>query len=458
MELREYLRILHRGWLIIVLATLAGIGTAATYSLLKSPEYETGTRVFVSTDSASTVAELGQGTSYTQQIVASFVEVTTTPRVLQPVIDELGLEQTPSELAESISVSTEVNTVLMEVTASNEDPGVAAEIANSVTESLIGVVGEITPGASDQASPVSVEVLQEAVAPETPVAPLVPLNLALGFLIGLSVGVGIAVLREVLDTRIRGEHDISAVTEAPVLGGIVYDAEAQKRPLVVQVDPKSPRAESFRTLRTNLQFVEVGESRRSFVFTSSIQGEGKSTTVANTAITMQEAGQRVLVIDADLRRPRVADYFGLEGAVGLTNVLIGKVDLADVVQYWGPHDLAILPAGDIPPNPSELLGSPSMDALLRFVEDQFDVVLIDAPPLLPVTDGAVLATRATGAIVVVAAGKTDRHQLKGAITSLENVGAKLFGVVPTMLPTKGPDAYGYGRYGHAYTYEEDRKA
>nr|WP_255728012.1 polysaccharide biosynthesis tyrosine autokinase [Nesterenkonia sp. LB17] len=455
--MREYLRILHRGWLIIVLATLAGIGAAATYSMLQSPQYEAGTRVYVSTDSASTVAELGQGTTYTQQIVESFVQVTTTPRVLQPVIDDLGLQQTPAELAESVAVSTDANTVLMQITATDEDPTLAAEIANSVTESLIGVVGEITPGSSGDDSPVTVEVLQEAVAPESPVAPRIPLNLALGLLVGMALGVGIAVLREVLDTKIRGEHDISAITDTPVLGGITYDPEAQKRPLVVQVDPKSPRAESFRTLRTNLQFLEVGESRRSFVVTSSIQGEGKSTTVANLAITMQEAGQRVLVIDADLRRPRVADYFGLEGAVGLTNVLIGKVDLADVVQYWGPHDLAVLPAGDIPPNPSELLGSPSMDALLRFVEDQFDVVLIDAPPLA-VTDAAVLATRATGAIMVVAAGKTTRQRFTRSISSLESVGAKLFGVVPTMLPTKGPDAYGYGLYGYAYTYEEDGKA
>nr|WP_274617650.1 polysaccharide biosynthesis tyrosine autokinase [Nesterenkonia sp. AY15] len=455
--MREYLRILHRGWLIIVLATLAGIGAAATYSMLQSPQYEAGTRVYVSTDSASTVAELGQGNTYTQQIVESFVQVTTTPRVLQPVIDDLGLQQTPAELAGSVAVSTDPNTVLMQITATDEDPTLAADIANSVTESLIGVVGEITPGSSGEDSPVTVEVLQEAVAPESPVAPRIPLNLALGLMVGMALGVGIAVLREVLDTKIRGEHDISAITDTPVLGGITYDPEAQKRPLVVQVDPKSPRAESFRTLRTNLQFLEVGESRRSFVVTSSIQGEGKSTTVANLAITMQEAGQRVLVIDADLRRPRVADYFGLEGAVGLTNVLIGKVDLADVVQYWGPHDLAVLPAGDIPPNPSELLGSPSMDALLRFVEDQFDVVLIDAPPLA-VTDAAVLATRATGAIMVVAAGKTTRQRFTRSISSLESVGAKLFGVVPTMLPTKGPDAYGYGLYGYAYTYEEDGKA
>lgn len=458
MELREFFRIVHRGWLIIVLAILAGIGAAATVSLLQNPQYEAETRVYVSTDSASTVAELGQGTTYTQQIVESFVEVTTTPRVLQPVIDELGLDYTSAELAEETVVTAGNNTVLMEITVTDEDPAMAAEIANAVTASLIGVVSEITPSATGDASSISVEILQEAVGPEFPVAPNVPLNLVLGFLVGLTLGVAIAVLRDVLDTRIRGEHDISVITETPVLGGIVYDSEAQKRPLVVQVDPKSPRAESFRTLRTNLQFLEIGESKRSFVFTSSIQGEGKSTTVANTAITMQEAGQRVLVIDADLRRPRLADYFGLEGAVGLTNVLIGKVDLEDVVQYWGTHDLAVLPAGDIPPNPSELLGSPSMDALLRSVEDQFDVILIDAPPLLPVTDAAVLATRATGAIVIVAAGKTHRQQLRGAVTSLENVGAKLFGVIPTMLPVKGPDAYGYGRYVHAYTYEEDGKA
>lgn len=458
MELRDYLRIIRRGWLIITLATLAGIGAAATISLLQTPQYEANTRLYVSTDSASTVAELGQGTTYTQQIVESFVEVTTTPRVLQPVIDDLGLEQTPAQLAEAVTVTTQTNTVLMEIGVVDEDPEMAAEVADAVTQSLISVVGEITPGSSGGDSPVSVEVLQDAVAPESPIAPRVPLNIALGLLIGLGAGLGIAILREVLDTRIRGEHDVSAVTAAPVLGGIVFDTEARKRPLVVQVDPKSPRAESFRTLRTNLQFLEVGESNRSFVITSSIQGEGKSTTVANTAITMQEAGQKVLVIDADLRRPRIAKYFGLEGAVGLTNVLIGKVDLADVVQYWGPHDLAVLPAGDIPPNPSELLGSSTMEALLRFVEGEFDVVLIDSPPLLPVTDAVVLSTRATGAIIVVAAGKTHRRELKGAITSLENVGSKLFGVIPTMLPTKGPDAYGYGRYGHAYVYEEDRKA
>lgn len=457
MELRDYIRLIRRGWVIILLSTLTGIGAAAVLSMVASPVYEAETRLYVSTDSASTVAELGQGTSYTQQIVQSFVEVTTTPRVLQPVIDDLGLEQTPAELAEGITVSVQSDTVLMNITVADESAPQAADIANAVTQNLISVVGEITPEASDDASPISVEILQDAVVPQSPVQPQVPLNLVLGFLVGLVLGVGLVVVREVLDTRIRGEQDLASVTDAPMLGGIVYDPQAEKKPLVVQVDPKSPRAESFRTLRTNLQFLEVGQSRRSFVFTSSVPGEGKSTTVANTAITMREAGHKVLVIDADLRRSRLAEYMGLEGAVGLTNVLARQAEFDDVVQSWGPHKLAVLPAGDIPPNPSELLGSAPMVSLLRYVEDKFDVVLIDSPPLLPVTDAAVLSTRATGAIIVVAAGQTHRQQLEGSIAALENVGAKLFGVVPTMLPIKGPDAYGYGRYGYEYTYQDDRK-
>lgn len=457
MELRDYVRIIRRGWLLILLATLTGIGAAAAYSLIVTPQYEAETRLYVSTESASSVAELGQGTTYTQQIVQSFVQVTTTPRVLQPVIDDLGLEETPTGLADNLTVSAEDNTVLMEIAVTNEDATQAAEVANAVTQSLISVVGEITPDASGVASPVSVEILQDAVVPGSPVEPQVPLNLVLGLLAGLTLGVGLAVLRETLDTRIRGEHDIALVTDVPALGGIVYDPKAEKNPLVVQVDPKSPRAESFRTLRTNLQFLEAGQSRRSFVITSSVQGEGKSTTVANTAITMQEAGHKVLVIDADLRRPRLAKYLGLEGAVGLTNLLVGRAEFDDVVQYWGPHNLAVLPAGDLPPNPSELLGSASMAALLRFAQEKYDVILIDSPPLLPVTDAAVLATRATGALIVVAAGKTNRQQLQGAIGALDNVGAKLFGIIPTMLPAKGPDAYGYGGYGQAYAYQVDGK-
>jgi succinoglycan biosynthesis transport protein ExoP len=220
----------------------------------------------------------------------------------------------------------------------------------------------------------------------------------------------------------------------------------------VHDDPRSPRAESFRTLRTNLQFLDIGRENRSFVVTSSIQGEGKSTTVANLAITLADAGARVLVVDADLRRPKLHEYLGLEGAVGLTDLLIGRAEPADVIQPWGKGDLFVLPAGKIPPNPSELLGSEALVTLLAEFNRAFDIVLFDSAPLLPVTDGAILARLVGGTIVVCAAGKTHKGQLKGALANLSNVDTPVSGIVITMLPTKGPDAYGYGRYGYSYGY------
>jgi len=245
---------------------------------------------------------------------------------------------------------------------------------------------------------------------------------------------------------------VEQVTSVPILGGIVFDPKAKERPLIVHVDPRSPRAESFRSLRTNLQFLDVGRVDRSFVITSSIESEGKSTTGANLAIALADAGARVLFIDADLRRPKVADYMGVEGAVGLTDVLIGRAELADVIQPWSDGNLFVLPAGQIPPNPSELLGSARMAELIAEFNRQFDVVIFDTPPLLPVTDAAILAKNVGGAIIVVAAGRTHKNQLKGAIAALGNVGAPISGLVLTMLPTKGPDAYGYGHYGYGYGY------
>ena len=147
---------------------------------------------------------------------------------------------------------------------------------------------------------------------------------------------------------------------------------------------------------------------------------------------------------------------GVEGAVGLTDTLIGRAELQDVIQPWGKAQLFVLPAGHIPPNPSELLGSTRMDSIIAEFNRAFDVVIFDTPPLLPVTDAAVLAKKVGGAIVVVAAGKTHKNQLKGAMDALENIGASVSGLVLTMLPTRGPDAYGYG-YGYGYGEEVEKK-
>ncbi|MDR5691572.1 polysaccharide biosynthesis tyrosine autokinase [Agromyces indicus] len=455
MELRDYLRILRGSWVLISVLALLGIGAGAAYSIVTTPKFSSSAKVFVSTSNGTTVTELQQGNTFTQQRVKTYADLVTTPIVLLPVIDQLSLDLTGEQLAEQVTATAPLDTTLIEITVTDVDPALAAEIATAVSESLTEVVESIEASQTPEGeptSPVRLTLVQHAAVPQAPVSPNVPLNVALGGLVGLALGIGLAVLRETLDTRIRNERDVELVTETPIIGGIVFDPKANERPLIVHADPQSPRAESFRTLRTNLYFLDADRTNRAFVVTSSVESEGKSTTTANLAIALADAGARVLLVDADLRRPKQADYLGLEGAVGLSDVLIGRADLQDVVQRWGRNSMFVLPAGAIPPNPSELLGSTAMVELIAEANRSFDVVLFDCPPLLPVTDAAILARNVGGTIVVVAAGRTHRGQLKGAMAALANVDAPVSGVVITMLPTKGPDAYGYGRYGYGYGY------
>lgn len=455
MGLRDFIRMLRRGVLLIALCALAGVGTAAAYALLQTPLYSATSKVFIATASSGTVSELQQGSTFTQQAVKSYADVATTSLVLEPVIKEFKLDMTPRELRKSVKASVPLDTVIVEITVTNESSKDAAILADAVSESFSAVVAGLVPETAEGASQVEATLLERAEVATSPLSPNVPRSLIIGGLVGLLVGIGASLLRESLDNRIRGERDVELVTGKPILGGIAYDPKAKERPLIVQDDPRSPRSESFRSLRTNLQFLDFGGRARSFVITSSIQGEGKSTTSANLALALAASGSRVVLIDADLRRPRLASYMGLEGAVGLTDILIGRAELADMLQPWGNGKLSILPAGQIPPNPSELLGSETMSKLLTELESQFDVVLLDAPPLLPVTDAAILTKSAGGAIVVVAAGRTQRSQLKSAIANLDNVGGEVLGLVVTMLPTRGPDAYGYGHYGYGYGYGLD---
>ncbi|WP_396668815.1 polysaccharide biosynthesis tyrosine autokinase [Microbacterium sp. R86528] len=458
MELSDYLRILRKSWLLIVVATLVGVGAAAAYSLTRTPLYEAQSTVFVSSQGGVTISELQQGSSFTESRVTTYTNLVTTPIVMNPVIAELGLDVTAAQLSGQVSASTPLNTSLITITVTDADPIQAADIANALGASLTSAVESIETPAGSDTSPVSLTRVEDAIPPLSPSSPNVPLNLALGFLVGLAVGVGIAVLRAVLDTRIRSSRDVATVTDTPIIGAVAFDPKAKTRPLIVHADPLSPRAESFRALRTNLQFLDMG-GRSSFVVTSSLPSEGKSTTAINLAIALADAGKRVALIDADLRKPKVAEYLGIEGGAGLTDVLIGRARVGDVMLPWGGRSMFVLPAGKIPPNPSELLGSTQMKTLLEVLERDFDVVLCDAPPLLPVTDGAILARATSGAIVVVSAGSTTTHQLSGAVDALDTVDAKIAGVVLSMVPTRGPDSYysyGYG-YGYGYTDQKPEK-
>ena len=279
-------------------------------------------------------------------------------------------------------------------------------------------------------------------------------NLALAGVLGLLLGIGLAVARELLDTSLTTSDDIGDVTDAPILGNIATDEAANLAPLEV-LSSATPWAEAFRVLRTNMQYVEVDEEQKVIVMTSSLPGEGKSTTAINLALTTAMAGQRVVLVEADLRRPLIAQRLQLDGAVGTTNVLIGKVSLADALQEYGTSGLQVLACGPIPPNPSELLQSHAMEALLADLRGKFDVIIVDAPPLLPVTDAALLAAQADGAVIVVRHGRTTRDQLQHSIERLEAVDAKALGVVINQAPSrKNRTGYGYG-YGYGYGFESE---
>ncbi|WP_062318495.1 polysaccharide biosynthesis tyrosine autokinase [Demequina maris] len=457
MELQDYLRIVRKNWVLIGVLTALGAGVGLAFSLMATPTYSAASKVFVSTAGGSTVTDLAQGNSFTQQRVKTYSDLIGTSAVLQPTIDNLHLDLSVAQLRGKISASTPLNTSVIDISVSDSDPVFAASLATEAANQLIDVVEDIETTDASEGSPVRLTVVQQAEVPQYPVSPKRALNIALGVITGLATGVGIALLRATLDTRIRGERDLERITDSPVLGGIVFDPKAKQRPLIVHEDARSPRAESFRTLRTNLQFLDTERATRSFVITSSIPSEGKSTTAANLAITLADAGARVLLVGADLRRPKMAQYMGIEASVGLTDVLIGRLELDHAIQRWGRSELHLLPSGSIPPNPSELLGSSRMDELINQLNARFDVVLYDAPPLLPVTDAAVLAKLVGGAVVIVAAGKTHAPQLDSALQSLETVGAHVSGLVLSMLPARGPDAYGYGRYGYTYEEEADKK-
>lgn len=444
MELKDYIATARKRWRSISALAVTVLAAAVGATFLVTPMYDATAQVFVSVRSASTTSDLVQGSSFTQKQVKSYTDLVRTPRVLAPVVERLDLNVPVSDLATTITATNPLDTVLITITASSTDPDAAADIANAVSDSLAEQVTELEQPQNGP-SPVQISTVTEATAPTSPSSPSLKVNGAIGLLLGLAAGIGLALLREALDTRVRDEDDIAAVTSSSVLATVGYDVSAPDRPLVVQTDPQSHRAESFRRLRTNLQFLDLGDRPKTIVVTSSLPGEGKSTTSVNLALSLADAGGRVLLIDADLRRPSVAGYMGLEGAAGLTTVLIGRAELEDVVQPW-TNGLHILPSGQVPPNPSELLGSTAMARLLEEAADQYDMVLVDTPPLLPVTDAAILARLTGGALVVVGADKLHRAHLAESIASLETVNARVLGLVLNRMVRRGGDAYTYYDY------------
>ncbi|MFC4787246.1 polysaccharide biosynthesis tyrosine autokinase [Nocardioides sp. MAHUQ-72] len=456
MELKDYWRTLRRRWKVVVLCLFLTLAAASVLTWQTTPQYASSTRIFVST-SPSDSSQAYQGNLFATQRITSYASLVKDRPLAEKVADDLGGSINPDDLREEVTAMVDPDTVILQITATDPDPVLARDIAQAYAEQLKSLVAQLETPDNKNVPFVKASIVDNAQVSDLPVSPQPVRNLGLALVLGLLLGVGVAVLRELLDTTVANAEDVAQVTDTPILGHIGADATAVKRSPAEVLSDVTPWAEAFRVLRTNMQFVEVDRDQRVFVVSSSLPSEGKSTTAVNLAITLALAGQRVALVECDLRRPLIAKRLGLDGAVGTTSVLIGKVALSDAIQPYGETGLDVISSGPIPPNPSELLQSHAMEKMLGELRDSYDVVILDAPPLLPVTDAALLSAQADGALVVVRHGKTTRDQLRHAIERIEAVDAKVVGIVINLAPSRrGSRTYGYGYgYGYGYSYKSD---
>lgn len=448
MSPRAPLHVLRRRWIEVLAVTVVGLLGGLTYAWTAPVTYQSTAGTFFSLVSGSSASDLVQGSTYAQNQVESFAQLAVTPVVLEPVIERMGLDETPAALARRVEVTVPTGTVIVEVTVTDASAERSAELANAVVESLSEAVERIAPQDEDGNATVMTTTVTPAEVPADPASPDVPLALAGGVLAGLLAGLALAWLREALDSRVRDAEVLAELTDLPVLGNVpAWPAENGR--VVVAAAPHSQAAESFRQLRTNLQFLRVADDGGAagahvVVVTSSLSGEGKSTVSANLAATLAETGARVLLVDADLRRPAVAEALGIEGGVGLTTVLVGQAGLDDVVQRWGEAGLSVLPSGPVPPNPAELLSSPAMRAFLADARSRYDHVVVDTTPVLPVADASVLSRVADGIVLVGNVRRVRRRELSQALGDLAQVSARVLGVVLNQV-RRDDESYSYER-------------
>ena len=455
MELKDYWRTIKRRWVSVVAMLLLCVSAAAFVTWQTTPQYSSTARLFV----ATTVGDVNpsSGDAFASQRVTTYADlVPKSSRIAAAAAALLDDGSDPDELRSQIAAAVVPETVSIEITATDPEPKRARNIAQAYAQALSDLVPTLEPPRDNGEGTIVATVLDSAEVSTTPVSPQPVRNLGLGVVLGLLLGVALAVVRELMDTTVSSAEDVAEATPAPILGRINADPTAAKLTPAAALSGASRWAEAFRVLRTNMQYVDVDQDQKVLVVTSSLPGEGKSTTAVNLAVTMTQAGHRVALIECDLRRPLIADRLELDSAIGTTSVLIGKVTAQDAMQRYADTPLDVMVCGHLPPNPSELLQSHAMEALLLDLRTRYDVVILDAPPLLPVTDAALLATRADGAVVVVSHGRTTRDQLSTAIERLDSVGANTLGVVVNLTPAKQSGS-GYG-YGYGYAPLEDGEA
>lgn len=450
------MKLLRDRWVTVCVTALTVVLGTIIFTLLQTPLYQASTRLFVST-SGSSINDIYQGNRFSQERVISYTELIKGATLGQRTIDKLDLKMSTDDFRKKITAVAKMNTVLIFVDVTDASAVRARDIANTLSDEFVLMVRELEtprPGATPDAR---VIVEQRATIPDKPVSPKKTRNIVTGFGFGLMMGIFLAFLRERIDNTLKDQEDLENVTGVGVVGTIPLDKSSKILPVIEFETENSAISEAFRKLRTNLQFLTVDNPPRVIVLTSSVPNEGKSTTSINIALAIAEAENSVALIDGDLRRPSIAKYLGLPDAVGLSTVLSGGVPLADALQATKYPNLTVLAAGPTPPNPSELLGSQSAKNLINDLRDKFDYVIIDSPPVLAVTDAAILTANSDGALLLAKFGATKTDQVAHSVGNLAKIGAKLLGSVLVMVPTRGlSNYYGYG-YSYVRYYEDSAR-
>ncbi len=456
MELSDYLRVLRAHWIGVLGIVLAGVAAAAVFTLTQPKVYAADATGFVSAGNDSNPALGSVADTLAKSRAKSYVDIATSRATAQDVINQLGLQQSPSSLIGSISVDQPLDTVLLKITARSATPLGAQKLANAWVSALADQVASIENPKGKANAALKVVPIESAALPSGPVSPRPKVNMLIGLVLGLLLGVAYALVRNQLDRRLRSAAAVEQQFGVTVVGAIPVTQDLSHErgeAATIAVEPRSAKlpssnaAEAFRKLRTNLQFMDVDNPPRVIVMTSPQQGDGKSTIAANLAVALAVSGERVTLVDGDLRRPSVAESFRLVEGVGLTDLLVGRVTVEEASQFHPEHpNMRVIAAGGTPPNPSELLGSQAMRKLLRTLA-QDTIVLVDAPPLLPVTDAAVLTAVSDGAFLVVSSGRTLDTELGAALDHVQAVRGKALGVIFNRVGRHDGEAgYYAGRY------------
>ncbi|HEX3907421.1 MAG TPA: polysaccharide biosynthesis tyrosine autokinase [Mycobacteriales bacterium] len=440
MELIDYLHIVRRRMvliLVIMVACTAGAGVATAF---QTTTYQASVRLIVSgASNVSDVDEIARRQLAVQNAVA-FAQVAGTGPAVKDAITAAAADGPFKACAyPQVSANADGTDPFVNISVIDCDPRQAAAVANAYVKILPTALKQLDQVAA--AVPEEIVSLGAAPVPAKPYSPRFPRNLLIGFIVGLVIGLVTAFVREGLDRRLRDSDEVEGATGAPILGVIPSELDGVRTPVLTH--PMSARAEAYRKVRTNLTFAGPGGMPKALLITSAVSGEGKTTLATNLALACARTGQRVALVDADLRRPMVSSYLDVKEGLGVTSVLTGDTTLEQAMTTIDDGRIHVLGSGPIPSNPSELLGSARMTAMVAELVATHDVVIIDAPPVLPVADALVLVSEVDAVVLVAKVGETTRDRLKQATEAVLQVHGNLVGIVPNSVVQREDSAYAY---------------